>query len=125
MAGEVSGRPGVAYTNRSDLNAQPVRAAAGQPYGQRGAQEAAQRAVPLPGPRDLPTPLGAPSERPDEPLTAGAPFGAGRMSPSLQAQAAAPIAPGSQPDVLRILEEAYRLYPSDDLMDMIVAERMR
>ena len=126
MAGEVTGAPGAAYPNRTDLNAQPVRAASGQPYGQRGAQERAQRAVPLPQERPLPRPLSAPSDRPGEPITAGAPFGPGPNQPRTMPQAAvAPIQPGSREDTLLILQEAYRLYPSDDLMDLIAAEMIR
>ena len=126
MPGPVQGAQGATYSNRTDLNAQPVRAASGQPYGQRGKQEASQRAVPLPGERDLPTPLSAPSSRPGEPIKAGAPFGPGRNAPRIRPQVPmAPVRPGSREDVLLTLQEAYRLYPSDDLLDMITAEMMR
>jgi len=123
MAGAVSGVPGAGYPNRTDIAAQPVRAAGGQPYGRRGAQEAAQRAVPLPQARELPTPLHAPSQRPDEPVTAGIPVGPGRNSMSVQA--GRPIPPGSADDVLMALQDAYRLFPSDEIMDMLIAETMR
>ncbi len=80
--GPRSGTPGTLYANRSDLAAdrQPVRAPAGQTYGDRQQQEQAQQAVPLP---DLTPRLEAlpgitdPSQRPDEPLPAGLPFGPG------------------------------------------------
>lgn len=96
--GSRSGTPGKAYGNRADLNgAKPlaVTAAPGQTYGVAGAQRAAQAAVPMasgpssptssatappspPGPRPGSFgDLGRPSERPDEPVTSGAPFGAG------------------------------------------------
>lgn len=84
MAGAVAGTPGETYGQRSDLNQQPVRAATGQPYGVAGQQRAAQQAVPLPeggGLRQLPTPLGAPSSRPNEPMTHGMPFGDGPNTP--------------------------------------------
>lgn len=126
MPGAVSGTPGQSYPNRTDLNAQPVRTATGQPYGAAGAQAASQRAVPLPeGDRPLPTPLGAPSSRPGEPLTAGVPFGPGRNTKAINPNVAAPIPPGSREDTLMMLREAYRLYPSDDIMDMIAAEMVR
>jgi hypothetical protein len=91
------GTPGRAYPNRKDLRKAskqlPVKAATGQPYGVRKQQIEAQRAQPLPA---APTPdfasllqaaeafdpgerlpLDRPTERPDEPLTAGLPIGAG------------------------------------------------
>ena len=44
------GTPGTAYGNRTDLNAAlPVQAATGQGYGEAGAQQAAQRAIPVAG----------------------------------------------------------------------------
>ena len=67
-----------------------IQAATGQTYGEAGKQMAAQRAVPMGGaptdvaptatPRPVPGTLGSltrPTERPMEPITAGAPFGAG------------------------------------------------
>lgn len=75
--GRRTGTPGTAYPNRSDLQgAQPVTAATGQAYGQAGAQRAAQQAIPLPGPGEL-GPFDRPTERPQEPVTAGLPVGAG------------------------------------------------
>lgn len=95
------GKGGVAYANRTDLNAgpripagpstQPVRVATGQAYGAAGQQRAAQQAIPLPQapasgapmpqgsgvmPGDL-GPITAPSTRPGEPLTHGLPTGPG------------------------------------------------
>jgi hypothetical protein len=94
--GARQGTPGAAYNNRSDLRTQKPAAATGQEYGKAGGQLAAQAAVPMAGPQaGLPTPgpdpMGAaasfqmpsfgafdrPTERPDEPLTHGAPVGAG------------------------------------------------
>lgn len=99
--GRRQGVPGKPYNNRSDLRALPVTTAPGQQYGQRAAQEAAQQAVPMGKPVTPPasaagasassapvagpagplpgqvTPLGAPTERPGEPVTAGLPMGAG------------------------------------------------
>jgi hypothetical protein len=95
--GRRTGAPGAAYSNRTDLNQNrtlPIQAAPGQPYGQAGAQIAAQRALPLasaPAPAPVApsapaappvmpgslTPLTAPTTRPNEPLTAGIDSGPG------------------------------------------------
>jgi hypothetical protein len=86
------GKPGANYQNRTDLpgKTQPITVASGQEYGTRGAQEDAQRAIPLPAGAPPPaptslgsvtagpiTPLDAPTQRPNEPLTHGLPIGAG------------------------------------------------
>lgn len=91
--GKRTGAPGVNYSNRTDLQQAP-RAVPGQVYGRATQQLEAQRQMPLPraggaspggvSPAPLPlapraplTPLDAPSERPDEPLTAGLSSGPG------------------------------------------------
>lgn len=82
-----------AYGIRTDLNmpqSKVARAVAkNQTFGKAKEQLDSQRAVPMGGsPSDVQirsqatsrrplTPLGAPTERPDEPITAGAPFGPG------------------------------------------------
>lgn len=95
--GARTGTQGTNYTNRTDLNKQPVRVAPSAQYGQGAAQEASQKIVPLantagapaaggapapsqqpPGP--LPGDHGAfnrPTDMPQQPVTAGMPFGAG------------------------------------------------
>lgn len=127
---------GGAHASRGDLT-QPNRVASGQQYGQRQAQEQAQRSVPLPrvaapapppaqaGPppgspaaaaaaqsaeqRALqaaeatpfrPVGLAAPSQRPNEPVTAGLPAGM-TLSPA---------------DELRAI---YSRFPSETLREMI------
>ena len=107
--GNVQGKVGTAYGNRSDLNKQePITTAPGQEYGQRAQQQAAQRTVPLaPPPQPSPAAAGGapaptpsaeppapiinglgkgnaglglwthPTERPDEPITAGMASGPG------------------------------------------------
>lgn len=103
-----------------------IQAATGQTYGEAGKQMAAQRAVPMGGaptdvaqtatPRPVPGTLGAltrPTERPTEPITAGAPFGAG---PSPMA-AGIPMPTGDQ--ALAELRAIYSMYPNDDLADLI------
>lgn len=94
------GTPGTSYSNRTDLQAQPVRTATGQTYGAAGAQAAAQRAMPLAQVPTASPPGGAPTGQgmdpsaqgeahpaigslygdtmnPDEPVTAGLPSGPG------------------------------------------------
>lgn len=103
-----------------------IQAATGQTYGEAGKQIAAQRAVPMGGaptdvaptatPRPVPGTLGSltrPTERPMEPITAGAPFGAG---PSPMA-AGIPMPTGDQ--ALAELRAIYSMYPNDDLADLI------
>ena len=100
--GRRQGTPGKAYGQRTDLNMnrQAVATGPSQGYGQRAAQERAQQAVPLAAAPPTPTgapaggpgagappaafppagsfgPLDRPTDRPDEPVTAGAPIGPG------------------------------------------------
>lgn len=85
--GRRKGTPGQAYPNRTDLAgpAKPM-VVPGQGYGEQGKQVAAQKALPMgtptvpkamPTPDDVPSLLGGVSVRPNEPLTAGLPSGAG------------------------------------------------
>lgn len=75
---------------RTRKKAQPIRATPGGTYGDVKAQEDAQAAIPLPAqqqpqvlaPRPAPAPVdfgpfNRPTERPDEPVTAGLPIGPG------------------------------------------------
>lgn len=80
--GKRQGVKGRRYDNRVDLQLGqrkelPVTAAANQTYGERGAQEQAQRAIPMARPGIAAPPLDAPTQRPHEPVTAGAPVGPG------------------------------------------------
>lgn len=115
------GIPGGDYSNRADMQQGP-RAVPGQTYGQAGAQIAAQQAVPLP--RQAPpgagagsspgapsstgaplTPMDAPTQRPDEPLTAGIAGGAG-PGPEILA--------GSQMDPVDEIRAMFAANPNDD-----------
>lgn len=99
MTAAVSG-PGP-FSQRTDAPGQPIRDLPNPEYGEATAYREQQKAAPLaqaPGtPRmDMPpvspgpatpssasaplSPLFAPSQRPDEPITAGVPFGAGPSS---------------------------------------------
>jgi hypothetical protein len=122
------------YPNRSDLRnpAKKIaaKAAPGQTYGEAGKQMAAQRAVPMAAPPTdvAPTatpqqprvapgsmgPLNRPTERPDEPLTAGAPFGPGRTQ-----QLGGYIGPRNSDPILDELRALYATYPSEELADML------
>lgn len=97
--GRRAGNRGTAYTNRTDLqSALPLNAPTHLPYGDRQKLIQAQQAVPMApapvpgpsvagpsptgGPGPLPTPgnrgpLLRPTERPNEPVTAGLPTGPG------------------------------------------------
>lgn len=117
------------YPNRSDLR-NPAKkvakmTATGQTYGQATQQMRSQQAVPMASaPTDTPPPpaqrvtpgsLGAfnrPTERPDEPVTAGASFGPGRTP---MPQYAIP----SEDSVVLELRALYSAYPSDELADML------
>lgn len=92
VGGRRQGQAGTAYANRSDLNGPvPIRTAPGQPYGSAKQQEAAQQITPMGPPTTASgpaapvaaavpgglTPLNAPSQRPNEPITSGLPMGAG------------------------------------------------
>jgi len=110
------------YPNRSDLRGGKVakQAATGQTYGEAGQQMAAQSAVPMgrpPTERNVVAPgqMGGftrPTERPDEPLTAGASFGPG---PTPRTQ----YAPPTSDSVLMELRALYTAYPSEELADML------
>lgn len=122
--GSRQGTPGTAYPNRTDL--QSPKVASGQPYGERARQEAAQSAIPLPGPppvRAAPPspapgsfgPLTRGTERPDEPLTAGLSIGAGAGPEAVRA----PLALNGDDMLLAQLRGLYAAYPSSDLAALI------
>ena len=109
---------------QAGTNRVAIQAATGQTYGEAGKQIAAQRAVPMGTPpteapqiqRPVPGTLGAltrPSERPMEPITAGAPFG---MGPS-PVGAGIPQPPGD--NALEELRMINQMFPNDDLTDLI------
>lgn len=124
--GPRQGTPGQNYPNRGPQMTQPVQAASGQSYGSRGTQEEAQKAIPLPAPAPPPgptaqgpvtagplTPLNAPTQRPNEPLTQGLPMGAG----------AGPEIIGNQPVLdqnAELIRALYAEFPSDELADLIL-----
>lgn len=121
------------YPNRTDLRNKATKlgakAATGQTYGEAGKQIAAQRAVPMgtpptdtaPPPRrkgPLPGSFGAfnrETEFPEQPVTAGANFGAGPNA--FQSGIVGPPMVGDT--VLSELIVLNQLYPTDDLKNLI------
>jgi hypothetical protein len=119
------------YSNRSDLRNPAANmaktAVPGQAYGEAGAQLASQSIVPMAGaapsaaPAPAPAPIAPgslgsltrPTERPNEPLTAGASFGPG---PTPGAEF---VVPKESDPVLNELRGLYRAYPSPELADML------
>ena len=122
--GKREGSSQTAYSNRTDLNnrgPQPITTVPGQTYGQAAMQEDAQRAVPMagtpqppaaaptaaasepappPGPGPGEIPWLHPSERPDEPVTAGLQSGPGPGPEALSGS------PGGQAKLSDILGQA-------------------
>ena len=109
---------------QAGTNRVAIQAATGQTYGEAGKQIAAQRAVPMGTPpteapqiqRPVPGTLGSltrPTERPMEPITAGAPFGAG------PGPVGAGIPQPTGDSALEELKAIYQAYPNDDLADLI------
>jgi hypothetical protein len=110
---------------QAGTNRVAIQAATGQTYGEAGKQMAAQRAVPMGTPptevqRPVPGTLGSltrPTERPSEPITAGANFGAGPSA--IGAGIPIPQSPTARAvDEIRAIAQ---LYGSDDLLDLLDA----
>ena len=112
------------YPNRSDLRGGkvPKMTATGQTYGEAGKQMASQSAVPMAAPPTENIPqvqpgqmgnLLRPTERPSEPVTAGASFGPG---PTPMTQFAVPR---NNDPVLNELRGLYQAFPSEELADML------
>ena len=124
------------YPNRTDLNNSakklPVTTVPGQTYGEAGAQRRAQQAVPMGAPQapqvapqqqrqPLPvTPLNAPTERPDEPITAGNPLGAGPGMDMLPQPMPMGTAPGSRQDLINQVRYIYSKTPNTALLQLLL-----
>lgn len=112
---------------QAGTNRVAIQAATGQTYGKATEQINAQRAVPMgasptaaptQAPRPMPGSLGdltRPTERPNEPITAGADFGPGPTS----MQAGIMPVPSASNDVLEQLLYLNRLYPNPDVENLI------
>lgn len=134
QGGRRTGTQGKAYGNRTDLNEnrQPIRVATGQPYGARAEQVAAQQAVPLPAAPPVrvspPGPaLGSfgafdrPTERPDEPWTAGLKVGPG-AGPEV---VSTPFTLSADEDVVARLRGLYQAFPNDDIERLLTYAEQR
>lgn len=138
--GRRTGTPGKSYQNRSDLRAAPSihqqNVATNQPYGVATQQQNQLKAVPLPStppvPSPAPTPSTAtgplpgtlgnlhdPSTRPQEPITAGLPTGAGPGPEAL-----APAMSTQDAQLLNTLRGAYLAHPNEDLRQLIASMEM-
>ena len=101
--GERLGRPGAAYSNRTDLAQNPIKTAPAPAPALRSDPTGAPAGPSL-------MPLDAPTQRPNEPVTAGAPVG-----------------PGPGPEVIGLGGEAevdelrriYQAFPSEALRQLI------
>lgn len=114
----VSG-PG-ALSRRSDKQA--ISTPTGLPYGEAGQLEAAQQAAPLP---QTPAPnvidLGAPTQRPDEPVTHGADAGPGADS-SILRQPGPPATGGA---LSQLIARAAAADTSGQLQQLLLAAQQR
>lgn len=100
-----------AYSNRTDLTDRPQ-------HGEKAALARSQAQMPVAAPAQAPPPqdLLRATERPNEPVTAGAPFGAG---PGMEAVAGAGIQAGSREDLaLRVRAIASR-FPNSNLLALL------
>ena len=110
----------------------PISTASNQQYGMRLAQQKSQQAVPMgQSPVSAPqqtkpmvrpgslTPLTAPTARPNEPITAGANFGAG---PNAMGAGIMPVIEPAD-DVLNKLAYLNTMYPNPDIQNLINALR--
>jgi hypothetical protein len=103
-----------------------MMAARGQTYGKRKQQEEAQRAVPMRRPpteiqarqaaRRAPLPdFFGETRRPDEPITAGAPFGPGPGAEVVNTMTEQEM----EYEALQEIRNIYRQHPSQALLDII------
>jgi len=118
MSMPVSG-PG-ALSRRSDTQA--ISTPTGLPYGEAGALRSAQQAVPLP---QTPTPniidLGAPTQRPGEPVTHGADAGPGAGSAILRQ----PGPPATGGALSQLIARAAAADTSGELQQLLIAAQQR
>jgi len=115
------------YDQSPAMMAARGQVAKGQTYGKRKQQEQALQVVPMaPSPTGTPQPvrrprpntpgsLTAPTARPNEPITAGASFGAGPGPMG----AGIPELGQDEDDALIEMRAIYRMYPSQELADII------
>lgn len=116
---EVAG-PGK-YARRTDKGStQPARDITGGGYGEAKAMEEIQTAAPMsatPGIQRPQVTLSAPSQRPEEPIEAGSPFGPGPGPEVL------PMAPSGADETAAVIRQLAQLYPDPDLVRLV--QRLR
>jgi hypothetical protein len=107
-----------------DKNAaqQPIREMPSQAYGDRAEMTALQGSAPMSATPSTPAamrpvPLSAPTQRPTEPITAGAPFGGG-VGPEML-----PIPPAMEDPVAQTILSLASIYPDPDLQRLV--DRLR
>jgi hypothetical protein len=127
----------MAYANRTDLNNPAkklaAKAATGQTYGEAGKQLASQRAVPMGGapsdnvpapqpmiPPGAMGPLDRPTERPNEPVTAGSPFGPGPGPEALAAPLPGVSSLTQKETLIAQLRQAYTKYPNTAILQLLL-----
>jgi len=92
----------------------------GQTYGTAARQEASQKVVPTGPPPTEPgagiVPLNASTQRPNEPITAGIPMGAG---PGPEAIAPVGIQPGSKEDLILTIRAVASRYPNPAVLALL------
>lgn len=112
---EVAG-PGK-FSKRTDRNAvQPAREMTGGAYGENKALMETQTSAPMSAAPAMAMPsmqLAGPTARPDEPITAGAPVGAGPGPEIL------PSAPQAPDDTAALLRQIAVLNPDPDLIRIV------
>jgi hypothetical protein len=98
---------------------QPIREMPSQGYGDAVDMNAIQGSSPMNATPSMvrPAPLSAPTQRPNEPITAGAPFGAGVGSEML------PIPPVMEDEVAQTILSLAAIYPDPDLARLV--DRLR
>lgn len=102
-------------SKRTDLNVsnQPARYISGLPYGQGQATYEQQVAAPMAGAEEVPmalpdiTRITAPTQRPEEPITAGVDFGPGPNSTVIKL-------PNTEPNILTVLQDIAQNDPTGD-----------
>jgi hypothetical protein len=103
------------YPGRTDL--QVPKVAPNQPQGVATEQKAALHAVPMASPVNV-VPLSAPTQNPNEPVTAGSPVGPGPGVEALGPQGAAMMGQPQDP-VRQQVAALYKANPNPDLLRLI------
>lgn len=128
--GSRSAQPGTNYSNRTDMQTQPVRTAPSTQYGQGVQQEAAQQAIPLPQaqPPSAPAQQAAPANYQGPTPGSLGPLDRGTDRPGEHVSTGLKVGPGAGPEVLgpyagddtsARLRSLYAQFPNQDLAELI------